>query len=29
VGAAATGYYGAYGYNNGCYRNAYGAWVCP
>jgi hypothetical protein len=32
VGAAAAGaYYGGYGgyYNNGCYRDAYGQWICP
>jgi hypothetical protein len=31
VGAAAAGAaaYGAYGYNSGCYRDAYGYWVCP
>jgi hypothetical protein len=34
VGAAAAGAYGYYGgyygnYNNGCYRDAYGYWVCP
>ena len=29
--AAAAGAYGYYygGYNNGCYQNSYGAWVCP
>jgi hypothetical protein len=30
VGAAAAGAYGYYGgYNSGCYRDAYGSWVCP
>jgi hypothetical protein len=35
AGAAALGAYGAYGayygnnYNNGCYQNTYGQWVCP
>ncbi|MBP0113440.1 MULTISPECIES: hypothetical protein [Bradyrhizobium] len=30
VGAAAAGAYGAYGYyNNGCYQDTYGNWVCP
>jgi hypothetical protein len=30
VGAAAVGAYGYYGgYNNGCYRDAYGSVVCP
>jgi hypothetical protein len=29
AGAAAYGAYGAYGgYNNGCYRDAYGNFVC-
>ena len=29
--AAAAGAYGYYygSYNNGCYQNSYGAWVCP
>jgi hypothetical protein len=35
VGAAAAGAYGYYGgyhgnyYNNGCYQDAFGYWVCP
>ena len=31
VGAAAAGAYGYYNnnYNNGCYQDTYGNWVCP